>query len=997
MKNRYMKTALSHALGLALFSMASGAIGAPATSAAPAPQAGTPQAIPSSQTRDGSRAQSQKKKHGQNQATNVSGVTVTSGYLHSIQFSTDAKRNATNVVDTVFAEDIGKFPDTNIAESLNRIPGVQLERGVGGQGMQISIRGLGPSFTRVTLDDGSVATAYTDRNQQDQNREIDLNLFPSEFFTQLTVNKTPEAGMLEGGISGNVNLRTLRPFDHPGTHLTYSVKEGWNSQGGQYSPQGSLIGSWTNADNTFGVLLGVSELEHKSLERGYESIGWTTPGLTYDQCGLTPPAGTAANTEGGTTAGCNSIGGGNWRIPDTVPTTAGAGLVPGQTIDENFLLQHNPGLNIDQISNALIPRLSRPIYLRDQRNRKAAVLSLQYRPDVNMHFYLDTLFAREKRYTNSTDIDLIGRNGTMIPINEKVDGNGIVTKATYANSQYFLEASPRHQLTHFWSTNPGADIYFGDEGNIKLHVQGHVNRSWMRESVPSILFNTPYTTVQYSNEAGDHPVTASGVDLNDPGIGWTWNRVNIQAEHRVTTTRGARSYLQLGDDQNNVKVGFSFDQEGRQIIGYDNSAAWAQVVCQGTGSDVCDGGPGSAIPTSQISSYLRPGPAGFVAVDYHRLFAATDYYNLLKSAPAGGSVFTGATTGAFHDKNWGYFIETNGATEVLNRPLKFNAGIRYVTTNQHISGPVTQGSGTVEQSFTSDFDNVLPSFNIAWTVMDNVVLRLAGSRSMTRPNPSYMLPNTNFSDPSAQNASQGNPDLKPYTSDNFDLAGEWYTGGAGYVGLDLFNKDITGFTVNGIRTIPFSQLGISYGSLAPYQQAAIQQRGGPDVANVLVQSQVNAQGKLKIHGEEVDWVQPLDWVTQGLGVTANYTHIKQTSSGHGVSAVAVGVAPNLWNGTVYWEKGPASVRLSYSWTDKQISSGANQNGIELARIKTDSRGQLDLSASYTLKSIASSPQITLDATNLTDKPIRSTFQYSNAAYSIYNPGRTITLGIRGTF
>ena len=992
-ENIYLKAALAQALGLALLGTASGAIAATASAAA-RQEVPASQVAPSPGAKNGEPVKTQDDK---SQATNLGTVTVTSGYLHSLQFATDAKRDATNITDTVFAEDIGKFPDNNIAESLNRIPGVQLSRGVGGQGMQVSIRGLGPSFTRVTLDGGSVATAYTDRNQQNQDREINLNLFPTEFFSQLAVSKTPVASMLEGGISGNVDLRLVRPFDNPGTHLTYNVKEGWNSQGGLYSPSASLIGSWTNADNTFGVVAGVATKHERALETGYETIGWTTPGLTYDQCGLTPPAGTAANTQVSGTTGCNSYGGGNWRIPDIVPITAGAGLVAGQPIDDAFLLQNNPGLTIEQISNSLIPRLSRPLHLTDVRDRKAAVMSLEYRPDVNMHFYLDTLFTKQKRDTDSTDMNLIGRNGTMIPLNEEVDGNGVVTSATFTNAQYFLEASLRHQTTKFWSANPGADIYFGDDADIKLHVQAHVNRSWMYEEVPSILFNSPFTTVQYSNDSGSHPTLSTDVDLNDPASGWSWNRVNIQAERRVTTTKGVGSYLQFGEDDNNLKAGFSFDQQGRQITGYDNSKAWSQVICQGTATGVCDGGPGSAVPQSDIASYLRPGPAGFIAVDYAGIYAASNYRNLLESAPVAGSVFTGATTGGFREKSWAYYIEANATTEVLGRPLRLNAGLRYVTTDQNISGPVTNGSTTEVRSFDSDLSNTLPSFNLAWSVRDNVVLRLAGSRSMTRPNPSYMLPNTNFSDPSAQNASQGNPDLQPYTSDNLDLAGEWYTGGAGYVAVDLFNKEITGFTVNGIRTIPFGELGVSYDSLQPYQQAAIQQRGGPDVATVLVQSQVNADGKLKIRGEEIDWVQPLDWMVDGLGFTANYTHIRQTSSGSGVSAVAVGVAPNLWNGTVYWEKGPVSARVSYNWTDNQISSGANQNGISFARIKTDARGEFDLSASYTFEHLPTSPQVTLDATNLTDEPLRSTFQYSNAAYSIYNPGRTITLGVRGTF
>ncbi|NII09374.1 TonB-dependent receptor [Oleiagrimonas sp. C23AA] len=983
MNKHLARTTLSQAVGLILLGMSASAFAT--------------QGVANAAQTTSTQSSTKKKSSGdQSQPENLQGVTVSGGYRHSIQFSTDAKRNAVNVVDTVFSEDIGKFPDTNIAESLNRIPGVQLTRGLDGQGLNVSIRGLGPSFTRVTLDGGSVETASIGQDQQSQDREVDLSLLPSEFFTQLTVSKTPTASMLEGGISGTVDMRTLRPFDHPGTHLTYNVKESWNSNSKQYSPNASLIGSWTNADNTFGALVGVSSSESKLHVDGWESIGWTTPGLTYAQCGINPPAGTATTGQP-TLDACNSIGGGNWRIPDTVPATAGQGLVAGQPIDASWLLAHNPDLNISQISNALIPRLGRSTFLNDDRKRHSGVMSFEYKPNENMHFYLDALYSEAQRDTNRMDMDLIGRNGNMIPLNMKVDGNGVVTDATFTNAQFFLEERPYSEKDHFWAVNPGADFYFGDSGNIKLHVQGHVNRSWMRRTIPSILVNSPFTTVQYSNTGGDHPTWTTGVDLNNPDAGWTWNRVNLQKEHRVTETKGVRSDIQIGDEDNNIDLGFDYDQEARSIVGYDNSPAWEKVVCHGTGSDTCDGGAGSAIPQSDLASYLIPGPAGFITADYAAIMGATNYYQLAANAPVSQASNTGATTGSFKDRNWGFFIETNLSTELLNRPLRFNAGVRYVTTKQDISGPVTSGDQTIWKSFNSKYDDFLPSFNLAWTVADNVVLRMAASRTMTRPNPSYMLPNTNFSDPSAETATQGNPNLQPYQSTNFDLGGEWYTGGAGYVALDLFNKRINGFTVNGIRTIPFNQLGVSYDSLLPYQKTALQQRGGPDNATVQVQSQVNADGTLKIYGQEVTWVQPLDGWVDGLGFTANFTHVNQTASGEGVPAVAVGVAPKLWNGTVYWEHGPGSVRLSYTWTDKMISSGANQNGISFARIKTDARGQLDLSASYTLEHVVSKPQITLDVTNITDQAMRSTFQYNNAAYSYFDPGRTVMLGIRGTF
>src|SRR5438132_232074 len=148
------------------------------------------------------------------------GNIVVTGYRASLRSSTNAKKKSVGFVDTIFAEDIGKFPDTNIAESFNRIPGVTITREVTGEGLEVSIRGLGPNFTRVTLNNAPILVASTGRtDSQNTNREVDLDLFPTELFTKLTVTKSPTAGLLEGGAAGTVDMRSARPFDHPGTHV----------------------------------------------------------------------------------------------------------------------------------------------------------------------------------------------------------------------------------------------------------------------------------------------------------------------------------------------------------------------------------------------------------------------------------------------------------------------------------------------------------------------------------------------------------------------------------------------------------------------------------------------------------------------------------------------------------------------------------------------------------------------------------------------------------
>jgi TonB-dependent receptor len=446
-------------------------------------------------------------------------------------------------------------------------------------------------------------------------------------------------------------------------------------------------------------------------------------------------------------------------------------------------------------------------------------------------------------------------------------------------------------------------------------------------------------------------------------------------------------------------------------MGLANSAAWQQAVCGGGGTynpaaspqPACVGGPGSAIAQSALASYLHPGPAGFIIVDYNKFFADSNYGAYTSSAGVAGGSNTGALSGLILEKTWGTYIELNGQAKIWGRDLRVNAGGRWITTNQIVASPYVIGGATQPgpwQNLNTNYHRLLPALNLTYNLTSDIVTRFSVSRTLTRANPSAMIPSTGFGDQGAQDATQGNPNLAPYLSKNIDLGGEWYTGAEGYIGLALFQKQLTGFTVNGNNVVPFTALGIPFGSLTAVQQAAINGRGGPDVATVIVTQQVNAPGLLTIQGLELNWVQPLGrWfdALDGFGYSINHTHVAQHGDGSGAPAQALGVAPNSYNGTVYFEKYGASIRVSYVWNAGEIVSNPGQNGIPAAQLFSDAYGQWDMSASYELPWLPTSPQITLNAINFTDLKQRSTFQFENAANSLYRPGYQILLGIRGKF
>ncbi|HEU4604043.1 MAG TPA: TonB-dependent receptor plug domain-containing protein, partial [Steroidobacteraceae bacterium] len=216
---------------------------------------------------------------------------VVTGFRASLASSTEAKKESVGFVDSIFAEDIGKFPDTNIAESFQRIPGIQIGREISGEGTTVAIRGLNTNFTRVLLNNAPVAVASSPQEGSAANREVPLDLFPPELFSKLEVAKTPSADMVEGGAAGTINMRMARPFDTEGQHITYSLQGTDNSKADNYGSRAALIASDTW--DKFGALIGVTAVRSKVATTGFESVGWANLALTQAQCG---GAGAPCNT-----------------------------------------------------------------------------------------------------------------------------------------------------------------------------------------------------------------------------------------------------------------------------------------------------------------------------------------------------------------------------------------------------------------------------------------------------------------------------------------------------------------------------------------------------------------------------------------------------------------------------------------------------------------------------------------------------------------------------
>lgn len=971
------------------------------------------------------------------------------GYRNSLLSSARDKKESVGFQDSINAEDLGKFPDKNIAESLSRVPGVQVARDVTGEGMTIQIRGLGSSFTKILLNNSPIAVASSGPiDGANTNREVDLDLLPTDLFTKLTVSKSPTAGQIEGGAAGVVNLRSARPFDKEGRQLSMGLTGTKQQIADKAGFRGNVIASNT-WDGKFGLLGGISFSRQQNRTSGFETVGWTNPNLT------------AAQSNSPTR---NATGGGNWTIPATVPANAGNGLVAGTAIDQALLLSRNPGLTIDQIDNAIVPRLGRTMEYYGSRDKISAVLAGEYRPTENLHFYLDTMYSKKDDDMQRNAYTWAVRNNASIPLDMAVDRSDcaagcVVTKGTFANALNFIEFGPRRDKVDLLGINPGVEWKITPK--LTFDAAGNWNRSRFTHEAPTIMpITAPNSgnTITYENNGGV-PSIVSNLDLNNPAsYQWVGGRVNIQNELRETKTKGFHTNLAWGDKKLTIRGGFAWDDINRRIRAQDNSAAWQAAVCgnnpsvflQGpNGAPPCDGAStpgasaaalypgygtgftagqsapltygGSLIPNAALQNYLMPGPYGRLALDWDRFRQDSNFDFFNDNAPDSGASSTGASAGFIREKSKAIYVEANGELKPAGYNLRWNAGVRYVRTEQQV-GSLNSVSDPRNASLTlngskypnisqwvyqdTEYSNTLPSGTVALDLTKDVVLRAAASRSMTRVNPNDLRPGINFSGVSADVGTIGNPGLNPYLSDNIDLGIDWFTGREGYLSVTAFQKRLNGFTVNENISMPFSalaQYGINYNTLIPAQQVAIDSRGGPNNATVVMTRPSNADGILRIRGLEIGWVQPLDKILpwRGFGINETLTLINQKASGEGSQGfIALGVPKKTNNFSIYYENYGYMLRLSHTYSQGSQVANANQSGITQAALFGRDYKQADFSSSFELDQIFDReglPMLTFDVVNINKAKRSGYFQFANATMSQYDPGRTFALGLRMKF
>jgi iron complex outermembrane receptor protein len=881
---------------------------------------------------------------------------VVTGFRGSLNTALSEKRSETAAVDVIAAEDIGKFPDSNLAESMQRIPGVALTRSDGGEGRNIAVRGLGAQFTKVRINgmEGAAQTGSSDIYGAGNNgRSFDFNVFPTEIFSQLAVRKTTSADVEEGSLGATVDLKAPGAFDYDRDQVFSFTGRGiWNEVGQEVDPRVSMLASKKFFDETFGVLLTYSFQERHLREVGYSAvdilhfgtngnnIGTATAPINLPFC--TPLGWTATGaspvpgTRGTTVANCSqSVAGGVnprtsdltafntiYNMTDPAIRDAAGALVPG--------------------GGAYYPRLPRYVNSEQDTERSGGSLSLQWRPTENTSISLDGLMSRyqqERRDNYILGLSLgrnISNNGqpmTSIRAAE-FDDQGSLVYGLFDGMDVRSEGLVDQFVSTFQQGTLNVDHQFTDDFKANFYAGRSINK-WdgpLRFQTFMDAIDTDNFSVDYRG-GGRTPVVGFGFDVSNPN-----NFVYAPTPDGNQTVIGGFS-LQ-GKPSQNITAINTFELNGTwQLTDMWKTKIGAQYreshfsshgsspLRNMTVTRALPAGTTIADITTQIEDlddlFGSGAPASWAAIDLKKWDEVFDIDSILTCVEECGA----AQSKLFEDVTSGYVMFTFDSGDRWSMPIRGDLGVRYVKTDQFAAGviPTTAPATSRFTSFGSysevetDYTDTLPSFNVVFELTDNLLARLSGSKVMSRAELGNLTPTAGVT-ATTRTGNVNNPFLKPIRAKTADLALEWYFSEGSLLSVAYFYKDIESFIQRITSQVPYRDLGLPDSLLdgTPASPTDIftvgrleNTPGGP-----LKGFEVNAQVQFNF----------LPGFWSGFGVLANYTKAEAeieyilTSAG-GVptsttTADLVGLSPNSASGTLFYENNRFSIRTTASYRDR---------------------------------------------------------------------------------
>ncbi|HET7330573.1 TonB-dependent receptor [Dyella sp.] len=704
-------------------------------------------------------AKTQKPPQGSVQ--NLNTVVVT-GIRGSIESSLKAKQNSDNIIEAISAEDIGKLPDASIAESLSHLPGLATQR-QDGRANVISIRGLSPDFAGTTLNGREQATVG-------ENRGVEYDQYPSELISGAVVYKTPDASLVGQGLSGTVDLHTIRPLDLPRRTIAANLR-------GEYTTNGTLnpgtgVGDLGHRasfsyidqffDHTLGLAVGFAQLDSPIQEKQYQAWWWSVD-------------------------------------------NGSAG------IDQNWGGPHTPGMPNNVISQE-------GMQLRAQSEnqlRNGLMTVLEWAPGDHYHSTLDLYYSvfNERKYKN-------GAQWSSSPYNNVSYADvgvtpaypyPIVTSGTVNGIQPILQNEYTKEHDKLFSAGWNNQYDFGNGWTAMADLSYSTARKTLHDAyLFSGLPNAGTTSVQFNTPVGDgYPDFRPGVNLADPSVILFTDPDNYgyngreEFDHQNDTIRAVRLEVShpVGWIFSNVTVGVNYSDR-KKTKQADVFFAWLN----GNGSSAGGYNPRLGVPINPGLLY-SPTSLGYGGIggilDYNVLDALDQQFYLTQRN--GQSDWSRNYT--VEEKVPVGYVKFNIDTQLGDVPLRGNVGVQFVHTDQKSQAFQTNGDALVGGLGGGiKYNNVLPSLNLVAQLSEGQFLRFGFAKTMARGRiddekvaSSAGVAVVN-SGPAAGQAlwsgTGGNPQLKPYVAVGTDLSWEKYFGTSSYVAVAVFNKNLLNYIYN---------------------------------------------------------------------------------------------------------------------------------------------------------------------------------------------------------
>jgi iron complex outermembrane receptor protein len=887
------------------------------------------------------------------------------GIRSSIKESLFIKQNATSVVDVVVAEDIGKFPDENLAEALQRVPGITITRN-GGEGQNILVRGMGSGYNVTTLNGRKLAS-------ENSGRDFNYDTIASELVNVLAVYKSPEARLLEGGIGAIVDVQTRKPLDLGGFTLTGSAKGIYESRTGDIHPHASLLVGDIFQDGNLGVLLSAA-YSKKTLRND-----------TYSATGFYDPA--ESITEEATVAidqNKDGVISNNERFPSKIP---------------GYMYYANE---------------------QDVRERLGSTLAIQWQPNDDFELLVDGLYSRyntdgAKYQIGFVNYDESWTPGTPVFTNPTFGDDGRVVAVQQSNNPmvellnlstprktdtWMLGSNARWKMTEQltlladFAHSKAKDSNTGD--NRFIVARGFVDSISIDYSkgnkLPDVVL-APGLTAQQNYGAHYSRNTGIGVEdqIDDGKLQLQFTPENsliaqIDAGlHYVKQSKGQNEYASSNPSMFS-RGGFYLT---RDKFAFDNSTVFKQ------GEFELFKIPQNVFRPANFDKFLDGEngvhPQPWPSFDYDALL---DYYRSLNATAANRFIepslqLAGAYT--IEETVTSAFVQVKLEDELAGLPYMLNFGLRGSNTEvsslgfvQDFASIVLDGKGqptgndwrkTKPVTFSGDYSKILPSMNFKLNLQDDVIFRFSAAKVMSRPALTHLKPwiAVNFTSrkEGLPTMTMGNPSLPPELANQADITLEWYLADSSQLSGGIFVKDIQSFIEKN------GSAGNAYGG------------------SYYVDMPTSGQYGAMVKGTEIAWQQSMEhWLPapfDGLGLQLNYTYVDSEYDDPARKKLPFqNMSKNSYNAVVYYEKDGIQARLAYNWRSKFLQYPDDWGGPSWI----SDYGQLDASLSYDINK-----HLTLftEASNLSNERYWGYVKQEDQVNWLERFGTQVAIGVRGSF